>query len=87
MPRIRCHYLDCVFNDDGICAASAIELDPDTGCLTYSQTDKLISSEWEEEEDELDDDWDELGFDDEEGVDDDEDWLDEDDDFDLDDDF
>lgn len=85
MPRIRCHYIDCVFNDDGICAASAVELDPDAGCLTYSQSNKLIANEWDEEEDELDDDWDDLGFEDEEV--DEEDWLEEEeDDFELDDD-
>ena len=36
MPRIRCHYTDCVFVDDGYCGAAAVELDPDTGCATYS---------------------------------------------------
>ena len=35
MPRIRCHYTDCVFVDDGYCGAAAVELDPDTGCATY----------------------------------------------------
>ncbi len=25
MPRIRCHYLDCVFLDEGYCGAAAIE--------------------------------------------------------------
>lgn len=74
MPRIRCHYLDCVLNDDGMCAASAIELDPDTGCLTYSQSNKLMAEEWEEEQD-LDEDWEEMGYED--------DWLDDDGDFDL----
>jgi len=33
MPRIRCHYLDCVFLDDGYCSAAAIEIDPDVGCM------------------------------------------------------
>jgi hypothetical protein len=89
MPRIRCHYLDCVFNGDGICSASAVEIDPDAGCMTYSQSNKLITAEWEEEEDELDDDWDELGFEDE-AEEEDEEWLDEEeeeDDFEVDDDF
>ena len=87
MPRIRCHYLDCVFNDDGICAASAVELDPDAGCMTYSQSNKLIASEWEEEEEELEDEWDELGYEDEEDGEDEEDWMDEEDDFEVDDDL
>ena len=48
MPRIRCHYLDCVFIDDGYCGAAAIEVDPDVGCMTYSRAEDL----------ELEDDWD-----------------------------
>lgn len=35
MPRIKCHYVDCVFVDEGYCSAAAVELDPDTGCNTY----------------------------------------------------
>ncbi len=51
MPRIRCHYLDCVFLDEGYCSAAAIELDPDSGCMTYSPTSEVASDEdWEEEE-------------------------------------
>ena len=30
MPRIKCHYIDCVFVDEGYCSAAAVELDPDT---------------------------------------------------------
>jgi hypothetical protein len=57
MPRIRCHYLDCVFVDDGYCGAAAVELDPDTGCATYSPTGETAGKgeEWEEEEEEWDD--------------------------------
>jgi hypothetical protein len=29
MPRIKCHYVDCVFVDEGYCSAAAVELDPD----------------------------------------------------------
>ena len=36
MPRTRCHYLDCTFLKDKFCSAAAIELDPDSGCLTYT---------------------------------------------------
>ncbi len=82
MPRIRCHYIDCVFNDDGICSASAIELDPDAGCLTYSESSGILPEEWEDE-DELEEDWEDLGFEDEDV--DDDDWLDEDEDEDDDD--
>lgn len=51
MARIRCHYLDCVFLDDGYCSAAAIELDPDAGCMTYSPTAEVAADDtWEEEE-------------------------------------
>lgn len=57
MPRIRCHYVDCVFLDEGYCSAAAIELDPDTGCATYSPTDGAAAeNEWDGEETE---DWEE----------------------------
>lgn len=70
MPRIRCHYIDCVFLDDNYCGAAAVEIDPDMGCMTYSRPDDVDSEdEWESDE------WDELDEDDDEL------WLDEDDDF------
>ena len=67
MPRIKCHYVDCVFLDDGYCSAAAVEIDPDSGCATYSPSDEAEGeweeeeSEWEEEEGEEEDDelWDE----------------------------
>ena len=49
MPRIKCHYIDCVFLDDGYCSAAAVEIDPDTGCATYSPSDEA-KGEWDEEE-------------------------------------
>ena len=49
MPRIKCHYIDCVFLDEGYCSAAAVEIDPDTGCATYSPSDES-AKEWEEEE-------------------------------------
>ncbi len=80
MPRIRCRYEDCVFLEEGYCGAAAIELEPDTGCLTYSRVDEADNpdeDEWEEDEfeDELAEEEEEL-YDDEE----DEDLWDEDDD-------
>ena len=51
MARIRCHYADCVFLDDGYCTAAAIELDPDTGCATYSPTEESSRDDWEGDED------------------------------------
>ncbi len=77
MPRIRCHYVDCVFLDDGYCGAAAVEVDPDMGCMTYSRADDAeVEGEWDEEEEELEDmeEWEEIDGDDE-----DEDlWADED---------
>ncbi|HEX2697635.1 MAG TPA: hypothetical protein VHM28_07995 [Anaerolineales bacterium] len=50
MARIRCHYVDCVFLDEGYCTAAAVEIDPDTGCATYSPTEQSKEEEWDEEE-------------------------------------
>ena len=50
MPRIKCHYVDCVFIDDGFCSAAAVEIDPEAGCNTYSPTDEIDDEEWEDEE-------------------------------------
>ncbi len=63
MPRIRCHYIDCVFVDEGYCSAAAVELDPDTGCATYSPSEGAAEEdlledeeleEWEEDDAEED---------------------------------
>jgi hypothetical protein len=73
MPRIRCHYIDCVFLDDGYCGAAAIELDPDLGCQTYARADDAeTEEEWEDEEEE------ELDWEESEEEEEDELWLDED---------
>lgn len=74
MPRIRCHYIDCVFLDDGYCGAAAVELDSDVGCMTYSRADDVetdAEEEWEEEEEEQEE-WDEEEEEDELWLDDDE---------------
>lgn len=66
MPRIRCRYMDCLFLDDGYCSAAAVELDPDTGCATYSPNEDAGDKEdWDDEEEELEE-WDEEDVDDEE---------------------
>jgi hypothetical protein len=80
MPRIRCHYEDCVFLEDGYCGAAAIELEPENGCLTYTRVDEAedkAAEEWEEEdfEEDIDEEGDE--FDEEE----DDDWEDDDEDY------
>lgn len=51
MPRIRCHYLDCVFLDDGFCGTSTVEIDPDEGCITYAQLDEVnVDKDWEDDD-------------------------------------
>jgi hypothetical protein len=55
MPRIKCHYADCVFIDEGYCSAAAVEIDPDTGCNTYSPSEEAAEDWDEEEETEWDD--------------------------------
>lgn len=73
MPRIKCHYADCVFLDEGFCSAAAVEFDPDTGCVTYSPVDGAAANDddWDEDDDA---EWDEEDLDD----DDDDDWEEED---------
>lgn len=71
MPRIRCHYMDCIFIDEGYCSAAAVELDPDTGCATYAPSEDALDDDWDEDEiEEWEDDTEE----------DDDLWLDDDDD-------
>jgi len=74
MPRIRCHYVDCVFLDDGYCGAAAIELDPDVGCMTHARADDAeeVDDEWDEEEEESEE-WEDLEEEEEDEI-----WLDED---------
>ena len=76
MPRIKCHYMDCVFLDEGLCSAAAVEIDSDTGCATYSPTDGAAEEEeWEAEEES--EEWEEEDADEE----DDELWEEEEDEF------
>jgi len=58
--------MDCAFIDDGFCSAAAVELDPDTGCMTYSPSAEDSSEEKWDEEEELEE-WEEVDEDDEEG--------------------
>ena len=88
MPRIRCRYIDCIYLEAGFCGTDQIDLDPELGCLTYSQEEEEVelpkAAEWDEEEEALEDEeeWDEedleedLDEDDfeDEDDDDDEDW-------------
>jgi len=75
MPRIKCHYADCVFVDEGYCSAAAVELDPDTGCNTYSPSEEAAKDgEWDEE-DEVEE------WEDDDADDDDDEWADDEDEF------
>ncbi len=77
MPRINCHYVDCVFLDDGYCGAAAVEIDPDMGCLTFSRAADVEEDDWDSEEEEELDEWEEVDVDEE-----DEDlWVDDEDDY------
>lgn len=62
MPRIRCHYADCVFLDEGYCAAAATELDPEEGCLTYSASGEVSPEDAWNEKEAIEEDWEEAGF-------------------------
>jgi len=62
MPRIRCHYADCVFLDEGYCAAAATELDPEEGCLTYAPSGEVSAEDAWQENEALEEDWEEAGF-------------------------
>jgi hypothetical protein len=86
MPRIRCRYVDCIYLESGFCGTDQIDLDPELGCLTYTQEEEetLPKETWEEEgeesaleeeeeewdEEELDEDFEDEDFDEDE----DEDW-------------
>lgn len=77
MPRIRCHYLDCILLDEGYCGAAAIELDPDTGCMTYKRSEDLLDSDgdWDGDIEDEPDEWEDMDVDEDE----DDLWIDEDD--------
>jgi len=65
--------MDCIFIDEGFCSAAAVEIDPDTGCATYSPSeDSLADEEWDDEEIE---EWDGEGEEEDDDL-----WLDDDDD-------
>jgi hypothetical protein len=78
MPRIRCHYIDCILLDDGYCSAAAIELDPDMGCMTYKRSSDVEEGEkWDEEEVDEFDEWEDGDLEDE----DEELWIDDEDEY------
>lgn len=73
MPRIRCRYVDCIYLESGFCGTDQIDLDPELGCLTYTQEEEDLSidkeEEWEEDkvlDEEEEEEWDEEEIEDEE---------------------
>jgi hypothetical protein len=63
--------MDCIFIDEGYCSAAAVEIDPDTGCATYSPSEDDIEDDWDEEDLE---DWESEGEDEEDEL-----WVDDED--------
>jgi len=74
MPKIRCLYVGCIYLEKGYCSAPLINVDPDEGCLTFTQLDNPfeVDDDWENELEGLEE-WEEDDFED--------DWLDDDPDF------
>ena len=71
MTKIRCLYEECIFLSKGFCTSSAIELDPEDGCLTYSEdpddliefeADDFLDLDDEDDLDDFDDSWEDEGF-------------------------
>ncbi|MBN1230293.1 MAG: hypothetical protein JXA19_00345 [Anaerolineales bacterium] len=89
MPRVKCNYNDCVFNEDEVCTSSVIKIDLDEGCMTYKAQDEVgfDVSDWDddidisdddidiEDEEEDDDDWGDAGFEELDDEDDEEIWM------------
>ena len=74
MPRIRCHYFDCIFLDDDYCSAASVEVDPDMGCITYKRSSEVEGDDdWDEDESSELEDWADLDIDDDEDM-----WMDDD---------
>ena len=76
MPKIRCLYVGCIYLESGYCTAPLVNIDPDEGCLTFTQLEDpfdggdLEESDWDDELDGFEE-WEEdETFDDE--------WLDDD---------
>jgi len=71
MPRIRCFYDDCVFLSKGFCTKPSIELDPEEGCLSYSEDpgDLALQNLDDDEAVGYDESWDDAGFEEIEGTD------------------
>ena len=57
-------YEDCIYLRKGFCIAQIIELDPDEGCMTYSDDPEDLKTKLTEEDiDEFEEDsWEDAGF-------------------------
>ena len=68
MPtRIRCLYEDCAYLAKGFCTATSIELDPEDGCLTYTEdSNEFLTNAYADGEDgdydEYEDTWEDEGY-------------------------
>lgn len=62
MSRIRCHYSDCIFLDEGYCGASAVEIDPEEGCVTYARAGEISTEQAWEDNENLEEEWADAGF-------------------------
>lgn len=59
MPSTQRFYLDCQYIDGGFCTAIRIEIEPDTGCITYEPIGSFSSDDWDKEKEDT---WDDIGF-------------------------
>ena len=64
MPKIRCLYEECVFLVKEYCSAPSIELDPEDGCLTYTEdiNDIRKIDPFDDDDLGLEDTWEDAGF-------------------------
>ncbi|MEK6221954.1 MAG: hypothetical protein N2D54_06865 [Chloroflexota bacterium] len=63
MAQIKCGYEDCVFLSKGYCKSPTIELDPEDGCLTFSDDMSELTEIIMDDEDDMDsDNWEDAGF-------------------------
>jgi len=47
----------CIYLENGYCSAPLINIDPDEGCLTFTQLDDPFEATEDWEEEDFDDDW------------------------------
>ncbi len=62
MSRIRCQYAQCVFLDGGYCGASAVEIDPEEGCLTYARSGEVSTEQAWQDNESLEEEWADAGY-------------------------